>query len=241
MCRPQSRKNFNTEEAGRTSRATEEGFLRTSRLHGRRGARPEANRFRSPASAIQAIVLQRVADAPVSRGFPQAIVADADFASPDIEWILEAHCAFPNTRGIRHAQHRRLNAPKPYDPLRDPAWQLPAVAKIWPVLRHATLPQADRACGSAHLRQSRHPDCLHPRGDADVARCRDHGALEVGDTPLRGTSEHHHEDLRFGSHDPDWSTQSIAPVVNEIMDAFGPQSLHAHEQLSGRPTGQELR
>ncbi len=26
----------------------------------------------------------------------------------------------------------------------------------------------------------------------------------------------------FGSHDANWSAQSIAPVVNEIMEAFGP-------------------
>ena len=36
--------------------------------------------------------------APASRGFPHAIVADADFASPEIERLLEAHRAFRNTR-----------------------------------------------------------------------------------------------------------------------------------------------
>ena len=34
-------------------------------------------------------------------GFPHAIVGFADLAAPGVEAILEAHCAFPNMRGIR--------------------------------------------------------------------------------------------------------------------------------------------
>src|SRR5262245_63566400 len=43
--------------------------------------------------------LQRVADDPASRGMPQAIVANADFAAADVEQVLEGHCRFANTRG----------------------------------------------------------------------------------------------------------------------------------------------
>jgi predicted TIM-barrel fold metal-dependent hydrolase len=42
--------------------------------------------------------LQGLADA---HGFPHAIVAFADLADASAEAQLEAHCAFPNTRGIR--------------------------------------------------------------------------------------------------------------------------------------------
>jgi predicted TIM-barrel fold metal-dependent hydrolase len=42
--------------------------------------------------------LQSLADA---HGFPHAIVAFADLAAPDAEATLQAHCAFPNMRGIR--------------------------------------------------------------------------------------------------------------------------------------------
>jgi predicted TIM-barrel fold metal-dependent hydrolase len=42
--------------------------------------------------------LQGLADA---HGFPHAIVAFADLADAGVEALLEAHCAFPNTRGIR--------------------------------------------------------------------------------------------------------------------------------------------
>ena len=34
-------------------------------------------------------------------GFPQAIIAHADLKAPDVERVLERHCAFPNMRGIR--------------------------------------------------------------------------------------------------------------------------------------------
>jgi predicted TIM-barrel fold metal-dependent hydrolase len=42
--------------------------------------------------------LQGLAD---QDGFPHAIVAFANLAAPDVAAILEAHCAFPNVRGIR--------------------------------------------------------------------------------------------------------------------------------------------
>lgn len=46
--------------------------------------------------------LQAIADSPASNGMPQAIVARADFSSPDVEAVLEAHAQSPNVRGIRH-------------------------------------------------------------------------------------------------------------------------------------------
>jgi len=61
--------------------------------------------------------LQSLADEPASSGTPQAIVANADLASADAVQVLEAHCAFRNTRGIRQALHRRLHGSPRYDPL----------------------------------------------------------------------------------------------------------------------------
>lgn len=42
--------------------------------------------------------LQGVAD---KRGYPHGIVAFADLASDDVQAVIEAHCEFPNVRGIR--------------------------------------------------------------------------------------------------------------------------------------------
>jgi len=66
--------------------------------------------------------LQSVADHPASADTPQAVVANADLAADDAQQVLEAHCAFRNTRGIRQALHRRLHTSPRYDPLEDPAF-----------------------------------------------------------------------------------------------------------------------
>lgn len=42
--------------------------------------------------------LQRLA---AKGGFPHAIVAFADLAAPNVETVLQAHCEYPNMRGIR--------------------------------------------------------------------------------------------------------------------------------------------
>jgi predicted TIM-barrel fold metal-dependent hydrolase len=68
--------------------------------------------------------LQQIAD---RHGFPHAIVAHADLASPAVEEMLEAHCRHANMRGIRqhvgwHAEpQRRLTQ----DPalMRNPNWR----------------------------------------------------------------------------------------------------------------------
>lgn len=67
--------------------------------------------------------LQGLADAPGSKSIPQAIVGNADLAAPDVEGVIERHCAHRNMRGIRQALHRRLTADPYYDPLEDPAFQ----------------------------------------------------------------------------------------------------------------------
>jgi predicted TIM-barrel fold metal-dependent hydrolase len=45
--------------------------------------------------------LQSLAGDPANRGLPQAIVAAADFSSPELPRVLEAHRRYPNVRGIR--------------------------------------------------------------------------------------------------------------------------------------------
>jgi predicted TIM-barrel fold metal-dependent hydrolase len=168
--------------------------------------------------------LQRVADAPASRGFPQAIVADADFTLPDIERILEAHCVFPNTRGIRHALHRRLDAPEPYDPLRDPTWH-----RNFPLLRKFGLSfdmqlfpsQAEHAVRLV----ADNPDILIIFTHAGMPMWSDAENMARWKSAIRRYAALPNTAMKisgFGSHDANWSAQSIAPVVNEIMEAFGP-------------------
>jgi predicted TIM-barrel fold metal-dependent hydrolase len=169
--------------------------------------------------------LQRVADDPSSRGFPHGIVANADLAGPDVASVLEQHCAFANTRGIRQAVNRYLDAPKPWDPLLDPAWvrnfgllarfglsfdlQLfatqceAAVALIRAhptvqfVLTHAAMPFDTSAEGRALWRRSLSRYAQFP----NVA------------IKLSG----------FGGYDETWNAVSIDPIVAPVIEAFGAQ------------------
>ncbi|NKB69020.1 MAG: amidohydrolase family protein [Candidatus Latescibacteria bacterium] len=56
--------------------------------------------------------LQGLADSEGSEGVPHAIVAYADFSQDDIEAILEEHCSYPNTRGIRQFMHEAYIDPE---------------------------------------------------------------------------------------------------------------------------------
>jgi predicted TIM-barrel fold metal-dependent hydrolase len=169
--------------------------------------------------------LQKVADDPASRGFPHGIVADADFAQPDVERILEEHCAFRNMRGIRHALHRTLDAPTPYDPLQDPAWH-----RNFPLLAKFNL-----SFDMQHFPQQADDAVRLIRNNPDVPIILSHCAMPIWsdaermklwrDALLR-YAEFPHVSIKisgFGSHDPGWSTQSIDPVISEIIRAFTPR------------------
>jgi predicted TIM-barrel fold metal-dependent hydrolase len=55
--------------------------------------------------------LQGLAD---HRGFPHGIVGYADLASPTVEGLLEAHCAYKNFRGIRQSLNYHPDPKKTY-------------------------------------------------------------------------------------------------------------------------------
>lgn len=66
--------------------------------------------------------LQAMADA---RGMPNAIVAFADLADPDVDTLLAAHAARSNVRGIRHIVNWHSDPQRTYSPrdvTRDEAW-----------------------------------------------------------------------------------------------------------------------
>jgi len=168
--------------------------------------------------------LQRVADDKASRGFPQAIVADADFARADVEAILEQHCAFANTRGVRHALHRRLDQTPPYDPLLDPAW-----TRNFPLLRTYGLsfdlqlfPQ-QAAAAVALVRAN--PDVQFILTHAAMPFARDAGGRALWRRCIRDYAAHPNVAIKisgFGGYDPAWNAESIDPIVSEVIEAFTP-------------------
>lgn len=168
--------------------------------------------------------LQGVADDPASRGLPHAIVANADLQAPNAEEVLEAHCEFRNTRGIRQAVHRWLDATPPYDPLSDPAWQ-----RNFGLLKKYRLSfdlqlfpqQIDAAVQLIR----RHPDiqfilthCGMPLWpDVERRRLWREGIARFGALPNVAVKI-----SGFGLYDPAWDPKSIDPIVAPVIEAFTP-------------------
>lgn len=169
--------------------------------------------------------LQRVADDPSSRGFPQAIVADADFASPDVERVLEEHRAFRNVRGVRHALHRRLNDPSPYDPLLDSLWtrNFPLLAKHGLSFDLQAFPrQVDGAL--ALIRAN--PDVQFVLTHAAMPFASEPGGIGAWRDAVRRYAELPNVAIKisgFGGFDAPWTAASIDPFVSEVVSAFEPQ------------------
>jgi predicted TIM-barrel fold metal-dependent hydrolase len=168
--------------------------------------------------------LQRVADDPASRGFPQAIVADVDFATDDAERALEGHCAFVNVRGIRHALHRRLDDPVPYDPLHDPKWvgNFPLLKKYSLSFDLQLFPR--QAPAAADLIR-RNPDVQFVLTHAAMPFARDADSIALWQRGISDYAQFPNVAIKlsgFGGYDPTWSAASIDSVVTEVIAAFGP-------------------
>lgn len=168
--------------------------------------------------------LQRVADSPASRGFPQGIVAEADFAHDDIEAILEQHCAFANTRGIRFALHRRLDESPPYDPLLDPKW----TRNFWLLRKHGLsfdLQLFPRQAPGALTLIRANPDVQFVLTHAAMPFARDADGIALWRRCIRDYAALPNVAIKisgFGGYDPSWSVESIDDIVAEVIAAFAP-------------------
>ena len=149
-------------------------------------------------------------------GFPHAIVAHADLRSPDVERVLQRHCAHPNMRGIRDFSHgdylvspdfrRGYALLQKYNLVASIAaqWQdmenLLALARAYPntpiVLDHAAIP-AERT--PAYYRRWRQG--LAVAASAPNIICKISGL---------GMADHH------------WTPATIRPYILACIETFGP-------------------
>ena len=169
--------------------------------------------------------LQTTASDPDSRGFPHAIVANADLASPDVEQVLEQHATFSNTRGIRQALHRSLTASPPYDPLLDPAWvrNVPLLAKYRLSFDLQLFPS--QAHGAIEVIR-RNPDVQFILTHAGMPFLRDADNVALWSRSIRSYSRYPNVAIKisgFGGFDAGWNAHSIDPIVSEVIAAFTPQ------------------
>ena len=168
--------------------------------------------------------LQRVAGDPASRGIPQGIVANADFASEDIETVLAEHCAFANTRGIRYSLNRHLGDAVPYDPLQNPIWvrNFSLLRKYGLSFDMELLPsQANRAIDLIR----RNPEVQIVLTHAAMPLWRSPEEKALWKESIKRYAEHPNVAIKlsgFGVFNPEWNAASIDPIVSEVIAAFTP-------------------
>lgn len=164
--------------------------------------------------------LQDCADSGVSDGVPQGIVAYCDLASAGVADDLAAHATSPNLRGIRQI----VNTDGPDDPLTSPRWiegyrqleafnlvfdlqAFPAQLKAAADLAEVTpgIPMIVNHCGLP-FDISGETGEVWKYGMAALAACSNTAVKVSG----------------LGMIDPDWTVQGMKPVVDYILECFGP-------------------
>ncbi|CAB3778763.1 amidohydrolase family protein [Pararobbsia alpina] len=171
--------------------------------------------------------LQAIADSPDGRGMPNGIVAGADLSADNVEAILAAHAAFPNTRGIRQI----LNVhPDPlYDYvgrhfMREAAWR-----RNFGLLRKYRL-SFDLQLYPSQMREAAELARENPHTPFIV----NHAGMFVDRTSVVGWRAWR-DGLRMLAacgnvavkvsglvmFDHQWTVESLRPYVLETIDAFG--------------------
>jgi predicted TIM-barrel fold metal-dependent hydrolase len=170
--------------------------------------------------------LQSLADAPGSGGFPHAIVAFADLLADDLDTVLEAHCAFPNVRGIRQILNYHPDPRLSYtarDLTDDPRFErgfarLRAHGLSFDLQCYA--PQMERA---AKLAQ-RHPETRIILDHAGMPAERDEAGLAGWRAGMRQLAACPNVAVKIsglGMCDPKWTIESLRPFVRETVEIFG--------------------
>ncbi|MGF6649319.1 amidohydrolase family protein [Paraburkholderia sp. GAS82] len=168
--------------------------------------------------------LQGVADDVVrSGGVPQVIVGNVDLAAPDVRAVLEGHRAFRNTRGVRQALHRRLDASPAYDPLHDPVWQ-----RNFRLIKEFDLTfdlQFFPEQGADVVRLVRaHPDTQFILTHVGMPYANQAERHALWRKNMRKLSQLPNVAVKisgFGMFDTAWTLDSIRPILDYTVDLFG--------------------
>ena len=180
-----------------------------------------------PDPARETAWLERVAG---EHGVPSAIVGFADLAAPDLDALLDRHAAAsPRFRGARQIIARTEGLPAisfaPREFLDDPAWregyallnernllfdlqlhpaQMTRAAEF--VGEHPGVPVAIDHAGSPHDRSER--GLREWREGMGALAAVPHATCKISG---------------LGMFDPDWTATTMAPVIDAILELFGPE------------------
>ncbi|HTJ94800.1 MAG TPA: amidohydrolase family protein [Pararobbsia sp.] len=171
--------------------------------------------------------LQSVADHAASQGLPNAIVAGADLSSENVEAVLAAHAAFPNTRGIRQILNVHANPLYDYvgrHYMREPVWR-----------RNFGLLRKYRLSFDLQLYPSQMPEAVElARENPHTPFIVNHAGMFVDRDSVAGWRAWR-DGLRalaacdnvsikisgLAMFDHEWTVDSLRPYVLEVIEVFG--------------------
>jgi predicted TIM-barrel fold metal-dependent hydrolase len=162
-------------------------------------------------------------------GMPDAIVAYADLASPNVERILEAHATFPRVRGIRQIlnwhDEPRLRSASSRDLMEDPRWRA-GFARLAPLCLSFDLqlywPQMDMALALARD----FPETVIVLEHFGMVADRGVEGLKAWRGAMKRLAEAPNMNVKlcgFGLGDPAWTVDSVLPLLRHALEAFGPE------------------
>ena len=183
--------------------------------------------FRDPADPVEETRwLQSLADDPDSGGFPHAIVAFADFTSPDIDETLSQHCEYKNVCGIRQILNRHPNEMwhmSDQDYMQDRTW-----------LKNYGLLEAHNLSFDLQIFYHQVPDAIQlaqhfPNipiilNHAGMPADRDPENIEAWRSAIKQLAECDNVTAKIsglGMCDHRWTPESIRPFVIDVIEAFG--------------------
>jgi predicted TIM-barrel fold metal-dependent hydrolase len=172
--------------------------------------------------------LESVAASPASGGLPTAIVAYADFSSPQVEQVLERHAAFARVRGIRQVLNRHpdpsLNR-APRDFLGDDGWRerIGLLRRLgWSFDAQVYWQQMPSLATLAE----RHSDVVFVLDHAGSPAERTPEGLAGWERSMRRLARCPNVFVKlsgYGMTDNHWTVDSIRPFVRGPIEWFGPE------------------
>jgi predicted TIM-barrel fold metal-dependent hydrolase len=162
-------------------------------------------------------------------GFPDAVVAFANLSLPDVEETLAAHASYPRTRGIRHILNwhaePRMRQTDREDYLWSADWRrgfallekygLSFDLQVYPHQLPAALELATEFPETTIILN--HAGMPFWRAGRDIREWRDWMA-ELATAPNVAVKI-----SGLGIGDPDWTLDSMRPIVLGSIEAFGPE------------------
>jgi len=164
--------------------------------------------------------LQNMAD---EHGFPHAIVAYAPLQDPHVAEVLEDHARFANMRGIR--QILNPDQCERADYLTDTQWQA-GYALLERFGMSFDLQVDPEQMADAASLAARYPGIAVIVNHTGMPRDQSPAGLERWRHGLRALAALPHASVKisgFAMFDPEWTTESIKPLVRDTIDIFGPE------------------